>query len=251
MHRFFEIMDTITRKTMLYKTQVPGLDYAMNPVRGCSHGCRYPCYAYLMAMRFGKVHSYTEWIRPVIVENTLDLLKKELKKWQNKIRCVHFCFSTDPFMYQQLEIQALTLEAIQLINAAGIPCSILTKGILPADLANLDQRNRYGISLVSLDEDFRQRWEPGAAPYADRIRALKELHQHGAMTWVHMEPYPTPNLIVQDIDSVLNAIDFVDQLDFGGLNYNPVVQKYPDTPGFYNSMKSTIDKFCKEHHIRF
>ncbi len=244
-------MDTITRKTMLYKTQVPGLDYAMNPVQGCSHGCRYPCYAYLMAMRFGKVHSYAEWVRPVIVENTLDLIKKEIKKWQSKIHCVHFCFSTDPFMYQQPEIQALTLESIRLINAAEIPCSILTKGILPSDLKNLDQRNRYGISLVSLDEDFRKRWEPGAAPYVDRIRALKELHQHGAMTWVHMEPYPTPNLITQDIDGILNAIDFVDHIDFSGLNYNPIVQKYPDPSGFYSSMKSHVIHFCKEHHIQF
>lgn len=32
-------MDTITRKSMLYKTGVEYGDYTMNHVLGCSHGC--------------------------------------------------------------------------------------------------------------------------------------------------------------------------------------------------------------------
>lgn len=242
-------MNTITRKTMLYKTQVPGLDYAMNPVQGCSHGCCYPCYAYLMAMRFGKVHSYAEWLEPVIVENTLELLEKELKKWRYRIRSVHFCFSTDPFMVRHPEVQALCLDSIRMINAAGIPCIILTKGILPMELAELDKRNRYGISLVSLDEEFRHRWEPGAAPYRDRIAALQALHEKGAQTWVHMEPYPTPNLAAQNIDEILKAISFTDQIDFGGLNYNSIIQQFPDAGSFYQAMRIRVEMYCTKHRI--
>lgn len=48
-------MKTITRKTLLYKTGVEYGDYTMNHVLGCSHGCLYPCYAYMMSKRFGKV----------------------------------------------------------------------------------------------------------------------------------------------------------------------------------------------------
>jgi DNA repair photolyase len=234
---------------MLYKTQVPGLDYAMNPVQGCSHGCRYPCYAYLMAMRFGKVHSYAEWLEPVIVENTLELLEKELKKWRYRIRSVHFCFSTDPFMFQHPEVQALCLDSIRMINAAGIPCIVLTKGILPVELAKLDERNRYGISLVSLDEEFRRRWEPGASPYQDRIAALQELHEKGKRTWVHMEPYPTPNLAAQNIDEILEAVKFTDQLDFGGLNYNSIIQQFPDAGSFYQAMRNRVAAFCADNGI--
>ncbi len=80
------MLETITRKTMLYKPSIPGMDYAMNPVLGCSHGCRYPCYAWLMARRFGKVKTFSEWTQPVLVENTLELLEKELKKWQDRIQ---------------------------------------------------------------------------------------------------------------------------------------------------------------------
>ena len=51
-------MKTIKRKTMLYKTGVEYGDYTLNHVQGCSHGCKFPCYAMQMARRFGKVNSY-------------------------------------------------------------------------------------------------------------------------------------------------------------------------------------------------
>ena len=66
-------MKKLKRKTMLYKTGVEYGDYTINHVLGCSHGCNYPCYAFLMAKRFGKVKTYNEWIEPYLVENTLEL----------------------------------------------------------------------------------------------------------------------------------------------------------------------------------
>lgn len=77
-------MEHIIRKSMLYKTGVEYGDYAMNYVQGCSHGCRYPCYAYLMAKRFGRVRSYEEWCRPKLVANTLALLEKEIPRLREK-----------------------------------------------------------------------------------------------------------------------------------------------------------------------
>ena len=75
----------VTRKTLIYKTGVEYGDYTLNHIQGCSHGCKYPCYAYMMAKRFGKVKSYEEWIKPHIVENTMQLLSKELTKFKDKI----------------------------------------------------------------------------------------------------------------------------------------------------------------------
>ena len=51
----------ISRKTLIYKTDVEYGDYTMNHVLGCSHGCKYPCYAYLQKKRFGNVTSYEDW----------------------------------------------------------------------------------------------------------------------------------------------------------------------------------------------
>ena len=240
---------TIKRKHMLYKTAVdysvdengnPINDYAMNHVLGCSHGCKYLCYAMSQALRWKQVGSYEDWCEPTIVENTTELLEKELaafryddaesgsttiyvgiepkfsdpfdetscvasaltdieanlgykaseaangilkitlptwkcdkhhgddirkvlKRWdisyrfpnkQTPPKRVHMCFTTDPFPYLawddflanyrfteggvgghvvpvQWEIQDKTMAAAEIINAHGIPVTVLTKGLLP------------------------------------------------------------------------------------------------------------------------
>ena len=61
----------IERKTLLYKTGVEYGDYTINHVLGCSHGCMYPCYAFLMNKKFGKVKDYKDWITPKIVSNAV------------------------------------------------------------------------------------------------------------------------------------------------------------------------------------
>ena len=127
-------MDNINRKTLLYKTGVEYGDFAINHIQGCSHGCKYPCYAFLMAKRFGKVDSYGEWIKPRIVSNALELLEEEIPKFKNKIRFVHLCFSTDPFMYNQKEVTDLSIKVIYKLNKYGVKCTVLTKGILPDEL---------------------------------------------------------------------------------------------------------------------
>ena len=52
----------MNRKSLIYKTGVEYGDYTLNHIQVFSHGCKYPCYAYMMAKRFGKVKSYEEWI---------------------------------------------------------------------------------------------------------------------------------------------------------------------------------------------
>jgi len=244
-------MNEMTRKSMLYKTGVEYGDYTMNHVQGCSHGCKYPCYAFLMAKRFGKVKSYEEWIEPVIVANTLELLDKEIPRLKERIKSVQLCFTTDPFMYGYPEVEAMSLAAIRKLNDALIGCSVLTKGILPKELSAQSDINTYGITLISLDECYRESMEPGAAPYQERIKALKDLHDSGCKTWVSIEPYPTPNLIVQNIDDVLNAVSFTDHIVFGRTNYNKAISAYTNHREFYNSEAEKVIHFCIEHKIDY
>lgn len=244
-------MDTIIRKSMLYKTGVEYGDYTMNHVIGCSHGCKYPCYAFMMAKRFGKVSSYEEWLKPVRVANTLELLDKEIPRLKSKIKSVQLCFTTDPFMYGYDEIKRMSLLAIKKLNASGIKCTILTKGLLPFELATFSEDNEYGITLISLDEAYRQRIEPGAAPYADRLEALRALHDAGCKTWVSIEPYPTPNLIEQDLNDILEAVAFTDNIIFGRTNYNREINAYKARREFYNTQAELVASFCRERGIRY
>lgn len=244
-----ERLESITRKSMLYRTGVEYGDYTMNHVLGCSHGCKYPCYAFMMKRRFGKVKSYEDWIRPKIVSNTLELLDEEIPHLKDKIKSVQLCFTTDPFMYGYDEVIAMSLAAIEKLNSADIKCSILTKGNLPSKLATLSKKNEYGITLVSLNEQYREKMEPGSAPYQSRINSLRFLHEQDFKTWVSIEPYPTPNLIEQNLSSILDAIKFVDKIIFGRTNYSKEVSSYPKCKDFYNACAAQVIAFCDEHDI--
>ena len=241
----------IQRKTMLYVTGVEYGDYTMNHVQGCSHGCLYPCYAFLLKKRFGQINSYEQWIEPVLVSNTLELLDKEIPRLKDKIQSVHLCFTTDPFMHGYPEISKMSIAAIKKLNAAGIKCTALTKGILPIELAALSKDNEYGITFVSLNEEYRAKMEPGAAPYADRLAALRALHDAGCRTWVSMEPYPTPNLIDQNLHDLLEAVSFVDKIIFGRTNYSTEVSSYKDHKAYYNELAKEVISFCEERGIQY
>lgn len=205
----------------------------------------------MMAKRFGKVSSYEEWIEPKLVSNTLELLDVEIPKLSNKINSVQLCFTTDPFMYGYTEIEKMSLAAIQKLNYAGIKCTVLSKGILPIELSELSKENEYGITLVSLDENYRQKTEPGAAPYSARIKALEDLHNKGCKTWVSIEPYPTPNLIEQELLQVLKRVSFVDKIIFGRTNYSKEVSSYKEHKVFYNSQAKIVIDFCEENRIDY
>ena len=247
-------MKHIERKSLVYKTGVEYGDYTINIAEGCSHGCKYPCYAMMMAKRFGKAKTYEDWCEPKIVSNAIELLDKELPKMRDSIKSIQLCFTTDPFMYNYPEISELSLKCIAKINSFGIPCTALTKGLLPKELANLSKDNEYGITLISLNEEFRKEMEPGSAPYRERIDALKHLHDKGCKTWVSIEPYPTPNFIEQDLNVILNELSFVDKIIFGRLNYNAKVSQYKDYKKFFNDMSDIVIGFCqtnnKQYHIK-
>lgn len=244
------IMETVTRKSLLYKSGI-GV-FCINHVQGCQHGCRYPCYAFLMAQSYGRVSTYADWCQPKLVSNAAELLTKELTHMKVKPGSISLCLSTDPFMAGYPEVTDMTLKLMSIVNSYGIRCSILTKGIMPADLADgkcFPANNLLGISLISLNEEFRNRWEPGATPYAERITALKYLHDCGLQTLVHIEPYPTPNLIEQNLEHILDAVGFVDHLYFSGWNYNNQVKQFQNYQQFYRDQSRLAQQFCTERGI--
>jgi DNA repair photolyase len=243
------VVETIERKTLLNKS---GLGFwCINPVQGCAHGGRYPCHAVMLARRHGRVSGISEWRQPKLVSDALQLLDRELRK-KRSVPCVHMSLTTDPFMFGHPEVAALSLDLIHRINQSCIPVNILTKGILPVVLADgrpFSRDNTYGISLVSVDEHFREQWEPGAAPYAERIAAARALHDSGCRTLVHIEPYPTPNILVQDIRELLDQVAFVDHIFFGGWNYHAKVSEYAQRDAFYAQQAGVVREFCEQRGI--
>ena len=244
-------MNELFRKSLIYKTGVEYGDYTLNHVLGCSHGCNYPCYAYQMAKRFGKVKSYDEWIKPKIVANTLEVLEKEIPKFEGKISVLNLRFSTDPFMMNQDKIIELSMEILKRLNAHDIVCSVLTKGLLPIELEKLNKKNQYGITVITLDDDFRKKMEPGASQINERINSLRALHEKGCKTWVSIEPYPTPNFIKQNLKEILEGVNFTDKIIFGRMHYNKQVSMYKEYKQFYNQCAEEVISFCNERNIEY
>ncbi len=247
----------LTRKSLLYRSKVEYGGWTINHVQGCSHGCRYPCYAMMLSRRVGRVADYEEWITPRVVENALELLEQELSRLDAQIESVHLSFTTDPFMYDRVRsvpdasVCDMTLGIIKRLNNAGIPVTTLTKGVYPDELRALSHMhplNSYGISLVSLSEEFREEWEPGAAPAEARIAALEALADRGHHTWASIEPYPTPNIDVtaDNVEALLERISFVDSVVFGKWNYNALATSYDREHGFYAGAAARVRAWCNE-----
>ena len=66
-----------------------------------------------------------------------------------------------------------------------------------------------------------------------------------------MEPYPTPNLVKQDLLNILKKIKFVDKIIFGKLNYNVKVTEFQDNKNFYNEQANIVIDFCERNNIDY
>ena len=271
-------MDTITRKSLLYRTNVEYGDWAVNHVEGCAHGCSY-CYALSIAKRSGRVKTMEDWCKPKLVINAPELLKKELIVRDESIyrndETIQLCFTTDPFMVGYPEVQDMSIELLKEITDHHVTARVLTKGVYPdpdeADMPRFayhplkTRRHEYGITVThdpnchvhprGIDGD-------GTATTAARIASLKRLHDAGYYTWVSIEPYPTPYIAGADIEErmamgrgddmarLLEQVSFVNKVVFGRMNYNAKVTEYlKGDPDYYNRCAKLVEDFCAKNEI--
>jgi DNA repair photolyase len=256
---YFDCFPLIKRKSLLYETDVEYSNYACNHLFCCAHGCTYPCYAFRQAKRYKKVKDYEQWLHPRIVGNALQLLDEEIPLYKDKIESVHLSFTTDPFMYDALNqrtipwIEDHSLKIIEKLNKNELPVTTLTKGFYPEKLADekFNSNNWYGITLVSISEEYRQQHEPFSAPIDVRIGGVKLFADQGRNTWISMEPWSTPNMFEQDIEDVLNEISFAKVIIFGKMNYNPTVSGYKKKERFYKRCAEKVIEFCLSNGIQY
>lgn len=247
------------RKSLLYKSNVEFEDYALNHIEGCSHNCRYPCYARLI-----KRKSEKEWQNIKLVSNAMDLLEKELPVLKNKIQQVHMCFSTDPFMYQQDEVIELSLQIIKKLVENNVKVKTLTKGVIPEEILGIEMNryihnsgelfevdennkiNEYGITITTLNENFRKTFEPNTAKYRDRITALKQLSKNKLYTYVYCEPFSPKLCSIEEFVDLLNEIQFVNKIYWGCWQYN---ERFKSKTG-YQKYYEVLRQFCIEKNIQ-
>lgn len=172
----------VSCSTALSPSSLPGLDYALNPYRGCAIGCVY-CYSPSV------LREVRPWGRFVDVKRNIPaVLAKELKRSRRGVVGV----GTVTDGYQPLEPRyRLTRYCLEQLARFDFPVSVQTKSSLV--LRDLDVLRRIrdvevGVTITTLDEAMRRRFEPFSSPSARRLETLRKLNAEGVRTWAFVGP---------------------------------------------------------------
>ncbi len=185
-----------------------GFDRAVNPYRGCEHGCIY-CYARPTHAYLGYSPGLDFETKLVYKPDVAELLQRELGKPGYVARPLALGSNTDP--YQPIErTLRLTRAVLQTLDRCNHPVSIVTKsaGVL-SDLGLLGamaRRNlvRVWVSVTTLDGALARTMEPRASTPGNRLRAMAELARAGIPVGVLAAPM-IPGLNDAELERLLQA----------------------------------------------
>jgi len=211
-------------RTAASPSRLPGLDWAVNPYRGCTHGCAY-CYAQDVT----RFEMGSKWGSVVEVKvNMVQMLKKQLSRRSDGVFGVGTV--TDP--YQHLEEKyEITRGCLALLRRHGASASVLTK----SDLVLRDAEVfvgwpdvEVGMSVGTVDEAVSSVIEPGAPPPRSRFDALRTLSAAGTDVYLMAAPI-VPGLSDSD-DALRGLVDLaassgVGRIIWDGFNPKPLARK--------------------------
>ncbi len=214
----------IKAKSMLTKSNVPGMDYCVNPYIGCIHGCVY-CYARFMRRFTG--HFKDDWgtfcdVRinaPEILEKQLSGKRKKGFVWVGSV--------TDPYQPAEKKYM-ITRRILEILAKHKWQFAVQTKSDLI--LRDLDFFKKYkkaeiGVTINTLDEKFRKRLEPGIGTTVDRkLKILKKFHEAGIKNlYVFIGPvFP----YITEIEAVFEKVaPYADQIFVETLNVKAAAWK--------------------------
>ncbi len=221
----------INCKTALSASLLPGYDYALNPYRGCEHACVY-CYApYVLRCK----EKWGTFVEPKV--NIARVLSRELK---GKLKgVVGISTVTDP--YQPLERKyELTRNCLELLLKYDFPISIQTKSALvlrDLDLIKQFSRKDIGLTITTIEDEAREKYEPNASSVKERLFALKEIAESGVSSWAFIGPIMP---YISDRERCLEAL--LEAIAAAGVSYI-MIDKLRIKPGLWDG----IEKFLADY----
>ena len=175
-------------------TQVRGMPFrwSLNPYMGCVHRCTF-CYVRHFERRADRPADdrYGRSIR--VKTNVAEVLRRELARASWGREQVAVGTATDPYQPAEGRFR-LTRACLLELAASGTPFSIITRGpLIVRDLDVLEQAARevavsVNVSLPTIDERVWRTTEPGTAPPASRLRAVRALADAGIDVGIGMAP---------------------------------------------------------------
>lgn len=199
-------------KNALNKSKIYGVQYCLNPYRGCQHACRY-CYAELIIKRAGKTEKWGSYLD--IKDNLPYLLEGEVQRMKKGL--VMISSVTDP--YQSIEANTfLTRKCLKILADNNYPVYILTKS--PLVLRDIDIFKSFedcevGITITTDSDEIRKLFEPLAPPLESRIMALQKLKKAGIKNSVFVGPLlpMRPENFLKMVESFVDCI-YIDKMNY-------------------------------------
>jgi DNA repair photolyase len=179
------IVREIECKSILTKSGIETVDYAINPYVGCGHGCVY-CYATFMKRFTGHKEEWGTFVDVKV--NAAEVLARQLRRANPG----NITFGTVTDAYQPLEKEyGITRACLEVLVGYDFPVTILTKS--PLVLRDLDLIKRLkdaevAFTITTLHDEVRKRFEPHSSPIPERLEALRALAEAGIPTWAFCGP---------------------------------------------------------------
>lgn len=213
-------------KSILVKSGIYGVDFAVNPYTGCQHNCVY-CYAVFMKKFGGHTEPWGEFVDIKI--NAPTVLQKQSK---GKSGRVLFSSVTDPYQPVE-ESYEITRKCLQQLQNRSFFVSILTKSALVTrDIDILKKMScEVGFTFTTVKEEIKKMFEPNSSSVEQRLNALKKLKEADISTYAFFGPIlPVLSDSEEDITKMFNTLEglvdyvIVDKINF----YNVAWSKLKD-----------------------
>lgn len=256
-------VEEITVKDYLTKSNLPTIDYVINPYVGCPHGCKY-CYASFMKRFTGHTEDWGTFIDIKRCDKKIDI--KKLEKKNLFLSSVTDCYNEYEEKYE------ITRNILKQLIDVDVNINISTKSKLvlrDLDILKKLRNVNVSISINTLDEKFREDMDNGSS-IEDRLNTLKILHENGIYTTLFMSPiFP----YITEIKSIIEkSRDFVDEYYFENLNLrgsykgkilNYIYENYPkfydeyikiyvkNDKSYWINLSKKIEKYCLNNNIKY
>jgi len=172
------------------KRKIP-YGWDLNIYRGCAHGCKY-CYAMYSHDYLGS--NGNKFARDIYVKkNIVEELEKELAapSWQREV--INIGGVTDSYQPAEAKYQLMP-QILKLLIKYKTPAIISTKSSLVLrDFDLIDELSRLtyiniAATITTVDEEIREKLEPGSASTQERFQVLKEFRKTNASIGLHVMP---------------------------------------------------------------
>lgn len=242
----------ITAKNIVTNSNLPHVDFVMNPYTGCAFACAY-CYASFMG-RFVD-EPLNNWGKYVYVKtNAVELLDQKLSKMRNKNKSIMLASVTDAWQYidKKYEITRGLLQTLVKHDYPGKIVCLTKSDLILRDLDLIKQLHNVevGFTITSTQNKVSKSLEVFAPNVEKRLATLKQFCDAGIKTYVFIGPvfphfmnnYDELDELFKQIKQAGNNDIYIDMLntkDYIAKNLEPVINQQPeDVQKAYKDIKN-------------